>query len=190
MKRYFRFMDDGFTVSDTLDIPDNADIAQILSAELLPQYRQCPDYVESGWRFMGGLWVEPVPPPAPLPPSLEEVKRAKTQEILNESNRYAALVKEGYSTLEVDSWAIQAEQAQRVINGETLPDDALLRVLAAANNVTIEEFAGRVLVNVAKADAATKIIVGQQQAFELRVKNAMTVEEVQAIEVVYILPGA
>lgn len=128
-------------------------------------------------------WIE-----APSTANLDEAKASKIIEIVSGSNKYTSLVKGRYSELEIDSWAVQAEQARTVLSGGILEEGSLLRVLAKANGVEVKDFAQRVLNNVEQADALTKIIVSQQQAMELQVKAATTVQEVEAITVVYALP--
>lgn len=106
--------------------------------------------------------------------------------IAHDAAQAAALsIKSRYSTLEVDSWPVQQEQAETVLSSGTLPEDALLVVLAKANGVSVADFAARVMANVAAAESATKAVVSHQQALELLVNDATTVPEVMAIEVSY-----
>lgn len=115
-------------------------------------------------------------------------KADKLAEIMAGSNSMESVVKARYSKLEIDSWGVQRAQAETVSSGGVLAEDALLAVLAAANNVSVTDFAARVLANVAFAEAVTKEIVSQQQAYELRLKNAQTIDDVAAIVVAYTLP--
>lgn len=112
---------------------------------------------------------------------VEHAREAKRREIIAAADACAGLVKARYSALEVDSWAIQQAQAERVIAGESLPEGALLTALAAANGVDIREFAGRVMANVGTAEAVTKLVIAQQQSLEARLKAAATEEEIAAI---------
>lgn len=131
------------------------------------------------------------------PETLEEYYDAKRAEIILGSNTYAGQVKARYSALEVDSWSLQQAQAETVLAGGTLPDDALLTVLAAANGVSVQSFARRIMANVTKAETITKSIVAQQQAYETQLKTIMTdettdsaakIEAIQGIAVAYTLP--
>lgn len=119
---------------------------------------------------------------------LEKFRALKRREILEGANSFATLVKSPYSELECLSWSEQRTQAERVLAGETLPADALLVTLAQANSVDVSDFALRVLANVQRAEAVTKAVVSQQQAYELAVKAATTPEAVTAVVVAYSLP--
>ena len=122
------------------------------------------------------------------PRELSTAKAAKLAEIMSGINAMETVIKSRYSKLEIDSWPIQQTQAETVLSGGTLPEGALLLALANANDVSVSDFAARVMQNVAQAEAVTKAVVAQQQAYELALKSCTTVEEVQAITVSYTLP--
>ena len=137
--------------------------------------------------------------PSGTPPTtLAEVHAATQAAIVAGSNQYAALVKARYSQFEVDSFARQQAEAETVLAGGELPPDALLPVLVEANQTTLEEFARRVMNNVAQADALGKIVLAQQQAYEKQVKDIMNdtatsdeakIAALTAIVVHYVIPG-
>ena len=144
-----------------------------------------PDDVEH-WRAEAAK-----PPVEPTPEELlAKAKATKLTEIMAGSNAMESAVKSRYSKLEIDSWGVQQSQAETVLAGGTLPEGALLAALASANGVELADFAVRVLQNVAQAEAVTKAVVSQQQAYELMLKSCTTVEEVQAITVNYTLTEA
>lgn len=131
------------------------------------------------------------------PSTVEEHRAAKLTEIISGSNACAAAVKGRYSALEIDSWAIQQAQAETVLSGGTLAPDDLLTVLAAANGVSVEAFAARVMQNVKQAEALTKWVVATQQGYEARLKAIMAddtldddakVAAIQGIVVDFTLP--
>lgn len=155
------------------------------------------------WNEINAQWMEhpeffeQLVNPEPIPPTLEDQYAAKVAEIISGSNSYAGQVKARYSALEVDSWSLQQAQAETVLAGGTLPDDALLTVLAAANGVSVQSFARRIMANVTKAETITKSIVAQQQAYETQLKaimadettdSAAKIEAIQGIAVAYTLP--
>lgn len=133
------------------------------------------------------------------PSTLAEHHAAKLSEIISGSNACAAMVKGRYSALEVDSWAVQQTQAETVLSGGTLAPDDLLTVLAAANGVSVADFAARVMQNVLTAEALTKWVVAHQQGYEARLKAIMAdttldddakIAAIQAVEVTFELPEA
>lgn len=134
---------------------------------------------------MGWAVLPERPQPQYNGPPLEQVHATKVQEILTGATACAAVLKSRYSELEVDSWALQAAQAEKVLAGEALAEDALIVVLAAANSVSVDVFAQRVMANVTAAEQVTKAVVSQQQAMELLVKSIMgdaTLSDVEKVQ--------
>lgn len=155
-----------------------------------------PDDVAVGWTCADGVFA---PPPTHPEADLALAGERKLGEIMAGSNACAALVKARYSVLEVDSWPVQQAQAETVLAGGALADDALLTTLAAANNISLEDFARRVMANVAAAEAVTRSILAQQQAYETRLKAIMAdesaetaarIQAIQGLTVAYAMPDA
>ncbi len=65
-----------------------------------------------------------------------------------------------YPEVEILSWSLQRDQADRVLNGEDLPPDALLRSLAATRGIDLEPFA---MIVQAKAQAYEAIVAAGQK---------------------------
>ncbi len=174
----------------------------VQSARMLPNTTQVPPLaVKEGFerRFNPAskkceyVPISELDPPAPTP-VLAEVHASKVQEILTGATACATALKSRYSELEVYSWQMQTTQAEKVLAGEALAADALIVVLAAANAVSVDVFAQRVMANVTAAEQVTKAVVSQQQALELIVKSIMSdtaltdaakAAELVAVEVVY-----
>lgn len=119
---------------------------------------------------------------------VEQARELKRLEILSGANRFSAFVRNPYSELEESSWLDQRQQAEAVLAGGTLAEDATLAVLAAKDGVTVEIFARRVLANVERAKLVVNTIVPQQQAYEKQLKAAQTMEAITAIIVNYTPP--
>ncbi len=113
--------------------------------------------------------------------TLPQVKNNKILEL----NRYCDIalefIKSGYPRSEIDSWAKQEIEARKFIEDSSY-DPQLLRSIAGARAVDLEELALKVVI---KADLFANIagsIIGHRQRQEDRVKLAATVEEVNAIK--------
>ena len=106
-------------------------------------------------------------------PSLEDAKTLKLAEILGKADMAAQVITAGYSAMEQSSWPQQRAEA------EALKDDQaaapLLRGIADVRGIDVLVLRDKVLANVAKAEAATIALLGQQQSYEDQVR-AVTVE--------------
>lgn len=131
--------------------------------------------------------AHPAPPPPPLP--LAEVKDAKLQEINAGFEQTASQLVATYPQSELLTFDQQTQEAQSYLADPTA-ECPMLAPLAAARGITMEDLCQRVMAKHAAFSAATGLLMGQRQAMEDRLELAVTVEDVQAIEVVYSLPGA
>ena len=118
------------------------------------------------------------------PDSLDEAKARKFSEILTKSDEAMNSLTASYSDNEKLSWPKQEAEAKALL---TAPDALapLLRGIAAARGIPVEELRDKVLANVSVSEQATALILGTQQKYEDAVRAAETVEAVQGIEVVY-----
>ena len=48
-------------------------------SDILPECFEAPDEVEQFWRYIGGEWLEPLPPDPPEPPVDDELAKLKRQ---------------------------------------------------------------------------------------------------------------
>lgn len=176
--------------------------SELFTPNLAAEFVTVPDMVEHGWLLQDGVWSAPpvVEMPEPELPmgDLETAYSQKLSEIISGSDAYATLLERQYSKLEVLSWNDQRQQAEQVLSGAGLPSDALLAVFAAANGVDLMTFAQKVMANVLQAEALTKIIVGQQQAYEKQLKDIMAattttdvdkITAINAMVIQYVLPS-
>lgn len=133
----------------------------------------------------------------PYPMNFAELKASKLAEVKTKADAINAHLKTKYAKFEVDSFPEQQEEAQKVLAGETLADNALLMQLVAGENavlpesqkISLNDFAVRVINNVAQAKAATLGILYQLRSFETAVKLANSLEELDNINIEYNLGG-
>ena len=129
---------------------------------------------------------EPYVPPVP---TLEEAKAAKLAEINAAADRAISKLTATYPDREIATFDKQEAEASAYSADPTAPTP-LLSALSQARGVPLDELARRVLV---KADAfavASGCIIGQRQALEDRLDACTTVEEVEALAVTIVMPGA
>lgn len=127
--------------------------------------------------------------PPPVDPPLEEVKAAKLAEINAECQRMLESLTPTYPERELTTFDKQESEA-RAYAADATASTPFLSALAAARGIELADLVQRVI---AKADAftvASGYIIGQRQALEDRLDAAQTVEDVQAVVVSIIMPGA
>ena len=139
-------------------------------------------------------------PPTPPAPTLEEVKAQKTRDIQDRSNVLMQQISEGYTDGEIKTFEQQNLGALDILNGTYDSENAifvisLLKVRIAKEEPTvaeIEEFANKIRTNYTNASAYTSLVVGTQQHLELLVREATTIEEVEAIDANFtpVIPSA
>ena len=139
-------------------------------------------------------------PPTPPAPTLEEVKAQKTRAIQDRSNELMQQISEGYTDGEITTFEQQNLGALDILNGTYDSENAifvisLLKVRIAKEEPTvaeIEEFANKIRTNYTNASAYTSLVVGTQQHLELLVREATTIEEVEAIDANFtpVIPSA
>ena len=128
-------------------------------------------------------------PYVPPVPTLEEVKTAKLSEINAAADRAIATLTATYPDREISTFDKQESEA-RAYAADPTASTPLLSALAQARGLELAELVRRVLI---KADAfavASGSIIGQRQALEDQLDACETLEEVDALDVVIIMPGA
>lgn len=125
----------------------------------------------------------------PAPPSLDELKATKLQEINAGFEQTASQLVATYPQSELLTFDQQTAEAEAYLADPTA-ECPMLAPLAAARGITMDDLCQRVMAKHAAFSAATGLLMGQRQAMEDRLELAETVEDVQAIEVAYSLPGA
>ena len=129
---------------------------------------------------------EPYVPPVP---TLKKAKAAKLTAINAAADKAIAALTATYPDREIATFDKQEAEARAYTANPTTPTP-LLSALSKARGVPLDELARRVLV---KADAfavASGSIIGQRQALEDRLDACTTVEEVEALAVTIVMPGA
>ena len=125
----------------------------------------------------------------PPVPTFDEVKAAKLSEINKAADVAIATLTATYPDREISTFDKQEAEA-RAYAVDPTASTPLLSALAQARGVPLDELVRRVL---AKADAfavASGSIIGQRQALEDRLDACTTMEEVQALAVSIVMPGA
>lgn len=122
-------------------------------------------------------------------PTLEEVKAAKLAEINSVCDSILNAAAADYPASEIQTFSQQTAEAQAYVldKNASVP---LLKTLAQARGIELDELVQRVLVKHDVFSTLSGVVIGQRQAFEDRLQICETVDEVQAIEVNYELPGA
>lgn len=138
-----------------------------------------------------GIEIEEIPEPeAPEPyvPTLEEVQMNKIGDILTQSNARIAMLREGYSNGEIDTFAQQYSGALYILGRGGAREDSLFittllskRLNRIPNTSELEGFSSLIIANYNSAKEALVEVIGTQQRLELAVRNATTTEEVEAI---------
>ena len=147
-----------------------------------------PPTVNEGFaaKWNGTSWdvVSTLRTPEEIAAEVERLKAAKLREILSGSDAAMNALTTTYSENEKLSWPKQEAEAKAL---STDPDASaqLLRGIAAARGIPLEELRDKVLANVTASEQATAIILGTQQRYEDELRAAETIEAVQAIEVKY-----
>ena len=123
------------------------------------------------------------------PPTLDEAKAAKLAEINAACQSTLESLTPTYPERELTTFDKQESEA-RAYAADATASTPFLSALAAARGIELADLVQRVI---AKADAFTSAsgyIIGQRQALEDRLDAAQTVDDVRAVVVSIIMPGA
>lgn len=120
--------------------------------------------------------------------TFEEVKAAKLAEINDACDGILNSAASDYPASEIQTFSQQTSEAQAysIDNEAPVP---LLRSLAHARGIDINELVERVLAKHETFSMLSGLVIGQRQALEDRLHECETLEDVQAIEVKYEIPG-
>lgn len=133
---------------------------------------------------------------------IEHARKAKLAEIVARANAVKAALSASYSVLEESTWAQQEAGARSILNdAASVKDDtaaliltnaartaaavALVNELAEKDGSAPEGFAARIAANADASHQAGILTLLEQRGYESAAKKAGTVEEMEAIEVVY-----
>lgn len=120
------------------------------------------------------------PPPAPIPPTLDDLKAAKLSDIEQAFSTAMAAVKAGYPADEILSWDKQEQEARAWLADNAAATPMIDAMLLQRTTLTKTELVARI---VAKADIAAGIVgtlVGKRQALEDQIADA-TLETIGSI---------
>lgn len=117
----------------------------------------------------------------------EVASKLKLVEILTKSDATMEFITSKYSRNEKLSWPKQEKEALELQTDPNAPAP-FLRGLATARGIDLTVLRDKVLANVSLSEQVTSYILGQQQAYEDRLRAATTSEEVVAIVVEYNIP--
>jgi len=116
----------------------------------------------------------------PAAPSLDDLKRAKLEEINADAVDAIQAIAAGYPQFEIDTWQDQEAEARAWLADNSAPTPTLAPI-AAARGITLADLCARVI---AKAEAyrpAVAAVIGRRQALEDAITAATTAAAVQAI---------
>ena len=121
-------------------------------------------------------------------PTLEEIKKRKTDEIVAQSNQLRNALRSGYSQGEIDTFAEQYSGALYLLGeGGTLEDSLFVQGLLSVrlnkipSQSELTAFASLIKNNYTAAKEAMRDVLGTQQRLELAIRAATTENEVNKI---------
>jgi hypothetical protein len=126
-------------------------------------------------------------PYVPPKQTLEEAKAAKLSEINRAADKAIAALTTTYPDREISTFDKQEAEA-RAYTADPEAPTPLLSALAKARGLSMDELVKRVLIKADAFAAASGSIIGQRQALEDRLDACRTLEEVQGIVVIIIMP--
>ena len=124
-----------------------------------------------------------------IPATFEDAKASKLSEINGACDSILNAATADYPASEIQTFSQQTAEAQAYVLDNNAPVP-LLRALAIARGVDLNELVGRVLAKHEALSVLSGFVIGQRQAFEDRLNVCKTLEDVHAIEVNFILPEA
>lgn len=132
---------------------------------------------------------------------LQRAKLNKLNEVEANTNFMLSLITKEYSDLEIYSFSEQQKEAELVlsktISVENLTDEiinqdhplSLIYELAKNDNITIEEYANKIIKKVTRARKILTTTLHKEKTYKEKINNALTVDEVEAISIEnYIVP--
>ena len=125
---------------------------------------------------------------ANMPLSLEEAKAAKQAELSAAYEYFLAALQPEYTTYERDTWATQVEEAKALLADPQAEAAFIRSACTARGDVTPVEFAGRVMENRTAWVVLSGFVTGPRHNFQKKLDEALSVEEVQGVEVIFTVP--
>ena len=143
---------------------------------------------QSGWLTDSELEAK-FPPPAPIPPTLAEVRATKLAEVLSAYQAAFAPIEAVYPAAEREGWPVQEAEAKALLVDAQVETPVLsLLVQIRGRGEAPAELAGKVLQNAVQWRMVYAFLTGQQQKMYAEVAALATAEAVQAYRVSYQLP--
>lgn len=118
--------------------------------------------------------------PASDAAKLDAAKAARMHEINAQSDRMADVLSATYPEFETKSWPMQLQEAKAVTADPNAPAP-LLTAIAAQQNITVADLAGRVLTKAEQYAAAYGDLIGRRQAAQDNLTAATTPEAAAAV---------
>lgn len=119
-----------------------------------------------------------------------ELDRAKDKLMIMVNSECDVHIKElvaTYPDMEVASFGKQESEARAILAGEK-PDTNLLAALAQNRGIELQELCRRVVTKADEFAMASGLIIGQRQRMEDAINEANTFEELEKVDVNYVLP--
>lgn len=118
--------------------------------------------------------------------SLEDAKAAKLVEINDKAEQVASALTVGYPEFEMKTWP-QQEAESMAWSADGAASTPMIDIMAAVRGIDRTLYLQKTLSKVTLFRQASSSLVGQRQKYADQVSAATTVEEVQAINPVYVL---
>lgn len=120
---------------------------------------------------------------------LAEAKSTKLSEINTVTDATIAVLTETYPDREIATFDKQESEARAYV-ADPMSSTPFLSALAAARGIELADLVQRVITKADAFTSASGYIIGQRQALEDRLDAAQTVDDVRAVVVSIIMPGA
>jgi len=145
-----------------------------------------PQTVEE-WNALGvTIREERYDPPARI---LEQAKAEKLREVNSRCDSILQSVVNTYPESEILTFDQQVTEAEKYLASGNDADCPLLSRLAKARGIELSDLVSRVMTKHTAFSNISGSIIGQRQAYEDRIDECTTIEEVDAIEVHYEIPN-
>jgi len=172
---YGRTNQDGL-VEEVFDLASGEDIKDYFPSQL--GFVAVPAAVKPGWRLTGDKYVAPKVTAADL---LARKVIAKKR-VVGFADAITDTIMSAYPKAEITSWAEQASQARRVVNGgETLGANELLTKLAAKSGDTVTVYAASVLAKAASFEAITVEVKSLRDQSETAIDAVTDIADIEPL---------
>jgi hypothetical protein len=122
--------------------------------------------------------------PEPVPLTEEEVRAAKLAEITSKFEAALAPIIREYPASERLTFELQEAEARAYVANNAV-QTPLLTALAQARGIPLEELALKVIEKADTYKLVAGTLIGQRQAYTIRLNNAVGITEILEIEVIY-----